>query len=120
MRNEPRVLCRYKYQPAFFALLASVLAAAPDVHVWLLAATNEKAGARIAARLLELLPEAAARVKTTKHLTQRDFSAALLAADAVLDAHPFGSGVTAVDALAVGTPVVTLPSRMRSVRLANG
>ena len=40
--------------------------------------------------------------------------------EVVLDPFPFGGGVTSLEALSVGAPVVTLPSHQSVVRLAHG
>ncbi|OQR91946.1 hypothetical protein ACHHYP_04176 [Achlya hypogyna] len=48
------------------------------------------------------------------------FMQLLSVADVMLDPFPFGGGVTTLDALAIGLPVVTLPSRQTVVELAAG
>ena len=69
---------------------------------------------------LLLFPAAASRVRFLSALPHDDFLDLLRAADVVLDPFPFGGGVTTLEALAMGTPVVTLPSRQTVVRLAAG
>lgn len=51
------------------------------------------------------------RVRYVPEMPQRDLWALLSNADVVLDTFPVGMGSTALETLALGVPVVTLPSR---------
>ena len=61
-----------------------------------------------------------ARVRFLPSLEHAAFLNLLQHAHAVLDPWPFGGGVTSLEALSVGVPVVTLPSRQSVVQLAAG
>ncbi|CAN0319524.1 unnamed protein product, partial [Hapterophycus canaliculatus] len=54
------------------------------------------------------------RVHLLPPLDSWDYFAVLAMADVVLDPFPVGNLQAAVDAFALGTPVVTLPSRQRA------
>jgi hypothetical protein len=60
------------------------------------------------------------RVRFLPALPHASFLTLLEASSVVLDPFPFGGGVTSLEALAVGTPVVTLPSQQSVVQLAYG
>ena len=60
------------------------------------------------------------RVRFLPSLDHDSFLSLLGAVDCVLDPWPFGGGVTSLEALAMGTPVITLPSRQSVVQLASG
>ena len=67
-----------------------------------------------------ILPRAFSRVRFFPTLPHDEFLVLLRFADVVLDPFPFGGGVTTLEALSMGTPVVTLPTRQTVVRLAAG
>ncbi|KAG7381467.1 hypothetical protein PHYPSEUDO_006007 [Phytophthora pseudosyringae] len=60
------------------------------------------------------------RVLFLSTLPFAEFQALLTLADVVLDPFPFGGGVTTLDALHLGVPVVTLPAAQSVVHLAAG
>lgn len=60
------------------------------------------------------------RVLFVPSLAKPAFYSLLQLADVVLDTYPFGGGVTALEALAAGTVVVTVPSRQTVPQLAAG
>jgi tetratricopeptide (TPR) repeat protein len=107
--------------PAFDDVLLGVLAADPEAEalclyeqgqeLWL-SATRE----RLAAHPVGVAGGHALvqRVRFTRdflYIDNREKFALMAGAEAILDPFPVGLGVTAMEALAVGTPVLTLPSR---------
>jgi len=60
------------------------------------------------------------RVRFLPSLPHPAFLQLLKASSVVLDPFPFGGGVTTLEALAAGTPVVTLPAKQSVVQLAAG
>ncbi|KAF0686297.1 Aste57867_21903 [Aphanomyces stellatus] len=65
-------------------------------------------------------PHVTRRVVFLETMAYDMFMQLLASADVMLDPFPFGGGVTTLDALAVGLPVITLPSRQTVVQLTAG
>ncbi|MBL8300151.1 MAG: tetratricopeptide repeat protein [Rhodanobacteraceae bacterium] len=115
-RGRPRLLCLQnliKLPPAFDAVLARVLAASGAELVLL----DRSAG--ISRRFLErfspalqqhgLAPEHCLRIEGARPYA--DYLVLVQQADLVLDSPGFSGGGTSLDALGVGTPVLTLDGR---------
>lgn len=66
------------------------------------------------------LEDIASRVVWLEGMSPSEYVMLLAAGDLMLDPFPFGGGVTALEALAVATPVVTLPSLQNVPALATG
>jgi len=84
------------------------------------AAAAGAAGVAATVNLLNATVLTSARVRFLPSLEHAAFLNLLQHADAVLDPWPFGGGVTSLEALSQGVPVVTLPSRQSVVQLAAG
>jgi hypothetical protein len=102
-------------QPAWQAQLERRLALAVAqravaAHLHAAAATSAAASAAATSARVRFLPS----------LEHGAFLSLLRCADVVLDPWPFGGGVTSLEALSLGVPVVTLPSRQSVVQLAAG
>ncbi len=105
----------FKLHPLFFdRAVAEILRRDPGAHVVLLQdrlrdITTALAD-RISAHIHETLgPLMSKRVHMVPRRARVDFLRLFAAADVVLDSFPFGGGVTTLEALSVGAPVVTLP-----------
>ena len=106
-----------KLHPDFDASLAAVFAKAPgDALVLML----EGARTHLARWNATLGPAAAARLVFLPRMPREDLLAIVRVSDALLDTHPWGGGVTVLEALAVCTPPVVLPSRTSVLQLALG
>lgn len=66
------------------------------------------------------LPDPGQQLVWVPSLSPSDFLSLQQASAVVLDPFPFGGGVTTLEALAVCTPVLTLPARQTVPRLAAG
>jgi CRISPR-associated protein Csy1 len=118
----PLLLCpqsAFKLHPDDDALIARVLAAAPDAHVVLFEARHPaltaKLRARIAAACAAQDVDASARLHLLPQCGHDDYLRVNSVCDAMLDTSRWSGGNTALDALACGLPLVTLPGRfMRS------
>ena len=75
-----------------------------------LALGHRTAGAFVRDRLAGTIGSRAARVRFVPRLAGDDFLSLMLASDVILDTLHFGGGNTTYEALAAGTPVVTMPS----------
>lgn len=101
----------FKLHPTFDPILAAILAGDPQADIALLAGSQPQWTARLRRRLARTLPpEAIAHVRFVPRVAPADFLALLAAADVILDPTVFCGGNTTLEALAMGTPVVTLPS----------
>ena len=95
-----------KFHPSVDGTLLAILR--DDPHGLLLVQNGSRVDF-VVDRLARRAPELARRlVVVPSSLSHRDFLALLRACAAVLDLFPFPSGVTSLDAFAVGAPVVTL------------
>lgn len=101
----------FKLHPSFDAVLGRILEGDPNGEVALLAGSQPEWTERLTRRLARnLSPEALARIRFVPRAAPEDFLALLATADVILDTTVFCGGNTTLEALAMGTPVVTLPS----------
>jgi tetratricopeptide (TPR) repeat protein len=113
--------------PAFDAVLVGILAADPVAEVAFFCEDGQDLWrAKLQGRLQRadgMTAGMAERVRVLPSLPlwkAREKLALFEAADVVLDTFPVGIGVTALEVLDLGTPVVTLPSRQPLRRLVGG
>lgn len=100
----------FKLHPEFDEVLAEILGRDPQALIVLIEGIHQSWTDRIQARLRQSLPEDARRVRFLPRLEHDDFLSLMAAADVMLDPLHFGGGNTSYQALALGTPIVTLPS----------
>jgi hypothetical protein len=109
-----------KLHPRMDALFAAVLAADPGSVLALLEPRHDpQAKATVGRRLVALLGEGEYErrvVWVALGAAPSDFMSLLLAADVFLDTAPFGGGITALDALRAGLPIVSLPPAQSIIR----
>ena len=109
-----------KLHPQMDALFAAVLAADPRSVLALLEPRHDpQAKATVGRRLAALLGEEEYErrvVWVALGAAPSDFMSLLLAADVFLDTAPFGGGITALDALRAGLPIVSLPPAQSIIR----
>ena len=105
----------FKVHPAMDALFAQLLAADEAGVLVFFQSPSRAITQQLAQRMQRALAAAgiAARgqVKFLPRLAAGDFRRALATADVVLDTVHWSGGNTSLDALAAGTPIVTLPGR---------
>lgn len=109
----------FKLMPRFDVTLAAILDAAPRATLLLPEATMPGQTAAIKARFATTLGAAAERVRFFRRRSRSEFVELIAACDVLLDPFPVGGGITTWDALATGTPIVTLPGQHLRGRFAS-
>ncbi|KAF4141418.1 Glycosyl transferase family 41 [Phytophthora infestans] len=110
-----------KLHPAFDDALAGILSRDDKAIIVLLASDTQLVWMEKLRRRFRLrFGPNTRRVLFLPTLPFAEFQALLTLADVVLDPFPFGGGVTTLDALHLGIPVVTLPAAQSVVHLAAG
>ena len=104
----------YKFQPRLFEAWMRLLAETPDGVLWLKAGSDAaEANLSREAERRGIAPERlifAERLPNEAHLARHRL------ADLALDTHPHAGGVTTLDALAAGVPVLTLAGEAHTSR----
>ncbi len=119
--GRPLLLCLqtlFKLVPAFDDLLARIIAATDAMVVFFEspAALGERFLARAGARLAAEGLDPARHLVVLHRRSHGDYLGGVAAADLVLDSTVFCGGATSLDALSVGTPMVTLEGRFMRAR----
>jgi predicted O-linked N-acetylglucosamine transferase (SPINDLY family) len=110
--KRPIYLCPqtlFKFHPEYDAVLAGILARDPDGELVLMEGRSANWTSLLKQRFARTMPNVANRIRWLPALPNQDFLQLLALANVVLDPIHFGGGNTSYEALAVGTPVVTLP-----------
>ena len=107
----------FKFHPDFDEILAGILHADPLAEIVLLEGRVVHWTNRLKQRFEKTLPGGASRVRFLPAMPRDEFMNLLATADVILDPLHFGGGHTSYEALAVGTPVVTLPGEFLRSRI---
>lgn len=110
----------FKLSPAFDKALAGILAADPEGEIVLIEGQKQGWKDRLLARLTPHLGENMGRLRILPRLDRIPFLGLLANADVLLDPFGFSGGNTSAEALANGTPIVTLPGRTMAGRVTLG
>ena len=100
----------FKLHPDFDPILAAILRRDPSGRLILLDGQHPLWRSRLLDRLSRTMPDVLDRVDFLPRLDHAAFLSLNSCLDVLLDPLHFGGGHTSYEALAVGTPVVTLPS----------
>jgi predicted O-linked N-acetylglucosamine transferase (SPINDLY family) len=106
----------FKLHPEFDALLGGILRRDPRGRVLLLQGQSEQWAAQLRARFARSIPDVATRIVFLPRLGAAAFLELLALADVALDTIHFNGYNTSLEAFAVGTPVVTMPTRLQRGR----
>jgi protein O-GlcNAc transferase len=99
----------FKIHPDFDRLAGEILRRDPRGLIVLFEGQQAHWTRRLQDRLLDSIPDVAARVVFLPRLPYDEYLAFLRLADVLLDTVHFGAGTTTYHALALGVPLVTLP-----------
>lgn len=108
----------FKVHPDMDPALRQILERDPAGRLVLLEGHYPEWGQRLRARFARSLDGVADRVVFLPRQDHEDYMRLLALADVCLDSFPFGGGNTTYQALAMGTPVVTLPGDFLRGRLS--
>lgn len=110
----------FKLHPEMDSLFGEILRADSDGEVVLITNHQTEFWERLKQRLARTIPDVAARVRFLPRLSAADFVAMLRVSEVLLDTTQFGGGTTSLEALAVGTPIVTWPGELLRQRPTYG
>jgi protein O-GlcNAc transferase len=118
--NRPLYLCPqtlFKFHPDFDHVLAEILRGDQLGHLVLIEGRTANWTRLMQARFARVMPDVVDRIQWLAPLANQDYLQLLALADVVLDPLHFGGGNSSYEALAVGTPVITLPGRFLRSRI---
>jgi predicted O-linked N-acetylglucosamine transferase (SPINDLY family) len=107
----------YKFHPEFDAILAGVLRGDPKGLLVLLKGNHPEWEQRLMQRFGQTMPDCVSRVRWIPRQDRAGYLNLMSCFDVSLDPIHFGGGNTSYEALALGVPIVTLPSGMLRGRL---
>ena len=107
----------FKFHPEFDAVLAGILRGDPEGLLVLLDGKYPRWNELLLERWRETMPDVLDRVRFLPRLSRDEFLHLNALCAVALDPLHFGGGITTFEALALGTPVVTLPSRFLRGRI---
>ncbi len=110
----------FKLHPDFDLAIRSILEALPGARLHLVRSPEPAWNAEVIDRLERTLGATAAQVVWLDPMSRDDYQATLEAADIVLDPIHFSGGNTSIEAIAAGTPIVTLEGRLMRARFTAG
>jgi predicted O-linked N-acetylglucosamine transferase (SPINDLY family) len=100
----------FKIHPDFDRIFAEILHRDPQGCVVLVEGTYQAWTQRLKQRFAQTIPTAQERIYFLPRMTLLDYFNLIALAEVLLDTFPFGGGGTSYEALAIGTPIVTLPT----------
>jgi predicted O-linked N-acetylglucosamine transferase (SPINDLY family) len=103
----PQVL--FKFHPDFDQVIAAILRADPRGEVVLVDSPLKYWTHLLMSRFAHSMPDVMHRIRTLPRQSTDDFLRLLTLGDVILDTLHFSGGTTSFMALAMGSPVVTLP-----------
>jgi predicted O-linked N-acetylglucosamine transferase (SPINDLY family) len=107
----------FKFHPAFDRAIGAILRGDRDGVLVLVGGRQQSWDALLRARFARTIPDVVDRIVFLRPMARAAFIGLLDLADVLLDPFPFGSGNSAYEAFAMGTPVVTLPGRFMRGRV---
>jgi protein O-GlcNAc transferase len=108
----------FKLHPDFDEVLIDILRRDPEGALLMSNATTPYWRRKVVDRLEGKFPGFSERIHWLPNIPREQYVGMLALMDVMLDPFPFGGGNTTLEALSVGTPVVTCPPRFARGRLA--
>ncbi len=102
----------FKLHPEMDHLIGEILRTDPEGEVVFVTNYQTELWERLKQRFARTLPDVATRLRFLPFLLMSDFTELLRLSDVMLDTTKFNGGTTSLEALAVGTPIVTLPGEL--------
>ncbi len=99
----------FKFHPEYDEILAGILRADPRGELLLIEGRTAHWTRLLKDRFARVMPDVVGRIRWLPALANEDFLQLLALCDVSLDPLHFGGGNTTYEALALGTPVITLP-----------
>ncbi len=110
----------FKLHPEYDEVLKRILYSDPQGELVLIASSTPQWNDAVRRRWRVAMPEAVDRIKFVPSQPRDQFLHLLSLADVMIDPFPFCGGNTSYEAMAMGTPVVTLPGKYLRGRLTSG
>jgi protein O-GlcNAc transferase len=110
----------FKFHPDFDEPLRKILESDPGGDLVVIRGSNPEWAECLLNRWRPVLPDADQRVRFLPSMPRHGYLHLLSVADVILDPFPFCGGNSSYEAIAIGTPVVTLQSRFLRGRLTHG
>jgi predicted O-linked N-acetylglucosamine transferase (SPINDLY family) len=107
----------WKFHPEFDEVICGILRRDPQARVLLIRGLNRRWDDLLTARFCRVMPDVADRIIWLPRQAYEDFLAITALCDVMLDPLHFGGGNTSYEALAMGVPVITLPSQLMRGRI---
>lgn len=107
----------FKFHPDFDAILAGILRADRQGELVLIAGPTPNWTRLLWERFARVMPDVCDRVRFLPTQKYSDFLSLLSVVDVMLDPLHFGGGNTSYEALAFGTPIITLPGPLMRSRI---
>lgn len=110
----------YKFHPDFDPILADILRRDPQGEVVLIRWAYQWADDLLRARFGRVMPDVAHRVRFIDRMPQSAFVELLGHCDVLLDPLHFGGGMTSLEGISLGVPIVSLPGGFLRGRITKG
>jgi predicted O-linked N-acetylglucosamine transferase (SPINDLY family) len=110
----------FKYHPDFDKILGKILRALPDAKIQIIDGSHPAWSELLKARMLKQTYGVSDRIELLPRQNKTQIVDLMRAADVILDTPHFSGGMTTFEALAAGTPVVTLPGEFMRSRVSLG
>ncbi len=110
----------FKFHPDFDAMIGRILDKDRKGELLLLEGSHPAWAEKLWARWRRTIPHVLDRIKFTPRLARQDYLDLLAGASVMLDTPHFSGGLTSLEGLAMGMPVVSLPGDFLRGRLTAG